>query len=650
MSIIENLSSPWVSALVWTLVHSLWQILLIAIVLKICLLLARKASAKIRHAFTVSAIILLPLVGFATFINQYMIYKNAQTIAYIEFPKMVSINMQENTHWFMVQKTIPGTLRFVENYTNEIFWIYLAGIFIITIIYTLSLLDVWKLKNRDVLKVPDTWQPVIDNMQEKFETYFRDKIALSALTSIPVVAGFFRPVILFPAAIAGSLSLDEVEHILLHELYHIKCKDHYINAIKFITEILFFYHPLTWWISSELKKERENRVDEWVVAHSNQPLQYANTLFKLEQKRNHNRLASVAASYSQTSLFTRIKNILHMKTRNIKPLEKSILTIIVFLAIGSLAWLNPPAFLVMADDQHPADQEHKKQTQWVSTEVNDHQNEHSENLMAVESSATEKTEKSVPEKIVMQDGKSIAWEELSEEDKQEIRNALKEASIALEKANKEMAEKFQSEEFRQQRKELDQTINKELKTALKESEKAMKETIQSGEFQKEMEKARQEIRKAMEQLDSEEFRQETHQAMKEVQKALKESQVEIQNEWKSEAFQQQMKEVEEEIKKALQDVNKELNSEELRQELKNIKYEMQISEEEWNKMWNDEDFQQDMQELSSTMGVMFEVLGEMDWAGLGENMGMLMETLAGMGNMMIDSVVETLDTLDTEQY
>jgi hypothetical protein len=77
---------------------------------------------------------------------------------------------------------------------------------------------------------------------------------------------------------------------------------------------------------------------------------------------------------------------------------------------------------------------------------------------------------------------------------------------------------------------------------------------------------------------------------------------------------------------------------------------MQITEEEWNEIWNDEDFQQDMQELSVYMNDMFEVLGEMDWAGLGENMGMLMETLAGMGNMIIDSVAEPLDTLNTEQY
>ena len=612
--------------------------------------MARKAAARVRHAFTVTAIILIPLVSLVTFINQFSIYKNAQTIAYVQFPEVISINMQENTHWFMVQKTIPGTLKFVENFASEIFWIYLAGLIFTFLFYLLSFFDLWKLKNRDIKTIPDQWHPVIDNMQEKFTTYLRDKIFLSARTTIPVVAGFFRPFILFPAAIAGSLSLDEVEHILLHELYHIKCKDHYINTIKFIAEIFFFYHPLTWWISSELKRERENRVDEWVVNHSRQPLQYANTLYKLEQKRNQNKIASVAASYSQKSLFIRIKNILHMKTRNIKPLEKSILIVVVLFAIGSLAWLNPPGFLVMADDQLPGKQEQKEETQWVSTKVTNPENENSENLLTGASSLNQEAGDTLPEKIVMQNGTSVSWEELSEEDKEEIRNALKEATIAIEKANEEIAEKFQSEEFRQQMKELDQTINKELKAALEESEKAMKETIHSEEFQKEMEKAREEIRKAMDELDSEEFRQQMNQAMKEVQKALKESQIEIQNEWKSEEFQQQMKEVEEEIRKALQDVNEELNSEALKQELRNIKYDMQITEEEWNEIWNDEDFQQDMQELSVYMNDMFEVLGEMDWAGLGENMGMLMETLAGMGNMIIDSVAEPLDTLNTEQY
>ncbi len=650
MSIIENLSLPWVNALVWTIMHSVWQIALIAIVLKICLILSGKAAAKIRHAFTVSAVFLIPLVSMATFINQYSIYKNAQTIAYIEFPQMVSVNMQENTHWFMVQKTIPGTLQFVENYASEIFWVYIAGLLITSMIYLISLWEIWKIKNRDTMPVPDSWQNVIDHMQEKFKIYFRHKIFLSARTTIPVVAGFFRPVILFPAAIAGSLTLDEVEHILLHELYHIKCKDHYINTIKLITEIIFFYHPFTWWISSELKKERENRVDEWVVSNSHQPLQYANTLYKLEKNRRDKKMAAVAASYSHNSLFIRIKNILHMKTRNFKPLEKSMLTVIVLLAIGSLAWLNPPGFLVMAEDQYKANQEKTEQTQWVSSAANNQENNNSENSGIGQYAINEEPGDTLPRKIVMQNGKSIPWEELSEEDKEEIRNALKEARIALEKANKEIAEKFQSEEFKQQMREVDETINKEMKLALEASEKAMEETFNSEEFQQEMEKARAEIRKALDEVNSEEFRQEMNEAMKEVQKALKESQTEIQKELNSEEFQQQMKEVEEEIKKALQEVNKELNSEEFKQELRNIKFDMQISEEEWDKIWNDEDFQRDMQEFSVVMEEMFEVIGGMDWAGLGESLGMMMETFAGMGNMLIDSVAEPMDTLNTEQY
>lgn len=656
MSILENLSAPWINALAWTLVHSIWQIMILALVLKIAIALSGKAAAKIRHAFSLGALLAIPALAIYTFLRQYLIYKNAQSIAFIEFQNTLSVNVQEQPSWFVVQKSIPETLRFIENYTSEIFWIYMTGILITSTLYIFSLLDVWRLKTRDTQPVPESWQKVINKMQDTFKVYFKHKIFLSARTSIPVVAGFFKPVILFPAAIAGSLTLDEVEHVLLHEMYHIKCKDHYINTFQFIIEVLFFYHPLTWWISVELKKEREKRVDEWVVSNSSQPLEYANTLFKLEKSRKETPLTAVAASSSKNSLLIRIKNILHMKTRNFKPMEKSFVILTIALAIVSLAWLNPPKIFVMAEDSQTGNyQPYADNPGWVSAPMTESQDAPEPNPMSKTAIQTESAEPSTPdqpdepqdqpdekpERIVMQNGKYIGWDELSDKEKEEIEKAIKEANIALEQANIELNKTLNSEEFKEQMR----TINESVHLSMKEAHRAMVEEWNSEEFQEEMEKAKLEIKQAMKEVNSEEFQKEIETAMQEAQKAIREARIEWKTEMESEEFKEEMRKAQQEIRDAMKEIEMEFNSEEFQQEMKNIQFELGQASEEWNAMMQDEEFQKEMEELSVELEKLITETGELTFESLGLGMEVLFEGLSLMGNMMIDSMATPSDSI-----
>ena len=55
-------------------------------------------------------------------------------------------------------------------------------------------------------------------------------------------------------------------------------------------EILFFYHPCVWWISAEIRRERECACDDEVLQTlENAYFTYANALANLESLRNFNR-------------------------------------------------------------------------------------------------------------------------------------------------------------------------------------------------------------------------------------------------------------------------------------------------------------------------------------------------------------------------
>src|SRR4029079_1809460 len=93
------------------------------------------------------------------------------------------------------------------------------------------------------------------------------KVLQSVLIQTPVVVGFFRPTILLPLCVATGLPESQLELILAHELAHIRRHDYVVNLLQTLVETLFFYHPAVWWLSRQIRNERENCCDDIVMAN-----------------------------------------------------------------------------------------------------------------------------------------------------------------------------------------------------------------------------------------------------------------------------------------------------------------------------------------------------------------------------------------------
>jgi len=81
---------------------------------------------------------------------------------------------------------------------------------------------------------------------------------------VPMVLGVIRPVILLPISFASGLSADQLSAILRHELAHIRRLDPVFNLLQRMIEALLFFHPATWWISRQVRTEREHCCDDLV--------------------------------------------------------------------------------------------------------------------------------------------------------------------------------------------------------------------------------------------------------------------------------------------------------------------------------------------------------------------------------------------------
>ena len=123
----------------------------------------------------------------------------------------------------------------------------------------------------------------------------------------PSVIGWIRPVILLPASAMSGLTPDQMSAVLAHELAHIRRHDYLVNLFQSVVEILLFYHPIVWWISTEIRKERENCCDDLAISVCSSRRSYIEALLELETQRGE---ASLAMAANAGSLIQRVSRLL----------------------------------------------------------------------------------------------------------------------------------------------------------------------------------------------------------------------------------------------------------------------------------------------------------------------------------------------------
>src|SRR6266404_4475104 len=134
----------------------------------------------------------------------------------------------------------------------------------------------------------------------------------------PAVCGLFRPIILFPIALANRLSPAQVRAVLLHEVFHLKRADVWVNLVQTVLQIAYWWHPLLWLANARIRCLREEAVDDCVMlALSDEADTYAPTLIEVAKMTLQRPLASlglVGIVESKSSLRRRIERLMNFKT------------------------------------------------------------------------------------------------------------------------------------------------------------------------------------------------------------------------------------------------------------------------------------------------------------------------------------------------
>lgn len=155
---------------------------------------------------------------------------------------------------------------------------------------------------------PAAWQQTLERIAARLGASHPVRLLVSSLVDVPTVIGWLRPVILLPVGRLTGLPAEHITALLAHELAHIRRQDYLASILQSIAEALLFYHPAVWWISEQIRAERELCCDDLAVAASGDVLTYARALAELESQQP-SRLKSVLAA-NGGSLVNRIRRLI----------------------------------------------------------------------------------------------------------------------------------------------------------------------------------------------------------------------------------------------------------------------------------------------------------------------------------------------------
>ena len=124
----------------------------------------------------------------------------------------------------------------------------------------------------------------------------------------PLTAGIWRPMVLVPAALLTGMPPHLLDALLAHELAHIRRHDYLLNLLQNAIEALLFFHPAVWWISRGVRLEREHIADDFAARQLGEPRRLALALSELERLQFSTHHLAQAANGGD--LMSRIKRLL----------------------------------------------------------------------------------------------------------------------------------------------------------------------------------------------------------------------------------------------------------------------------------------------------------------------------------------------------
>ena len=101
---------------------------------------------------------------------------------------------------------------------------------------------------------------------------------------VPSMLGILHPAVLLPVTMMTGVPLEQLRAILAHELAHVRRWDYLANLAQMLVEALLFFNPFVWWISRQMRLEREACCDQVAAGECPSPALYVEALVAVVER------------------------------------------------------------------------------------------------------------------------------------------------------------------------------------------------------------------------------------------------------------------------------------------------------------------------------------------------------------------------------
>jgi beta-lactamase regulating signal transducer with metallopeptidase domain len=296
------------------LLTALWQGIVIAVFLAICLRVAPRIAAGLRF--------LLLAGGFAA-------------IVALPFLPMLAVRITHSAG----NESSSAVVSAVSAHP----WLMIDARWSVALTVLWLAASLWRGVDLGVhsLRLRSLWknaQPVTDEIVSLPKLRGRRRVELCTTEALerPSVIGFLAPRILIPTWLLKQMSQTELEQIVLHETEHLRRGDDWTNLLQKLSLVLFPLNPALLWMERRLCLEREMACDEGVVRRTRAPRAYAACLTNLagHSLERREQALSLGAWQRRPELARRVHSLLAKKPA-LRPAIAG--SVVVVLGCGVLA-------------------------------------------------------------------------------------------------------------------------------------------------------------------------------------------------------------------------------------------------------------------------------------------------------------------------
>ena len=336
-----NMTMSLASAAAFALLHSLWELALLALLAWASLALLRGASASARHALGMLWLLAMAAAPVITF----ALYWHAPTLLDAGARGEALLRVDAIGQAGLAASAGGGWLLMC------VAQLWLLGV----VLMGARQLGGWRalrrIEREAFVPLPPEWQQRFDALRAGLGITRKVAVRLAGRVASPFTAHVLRPLIWLPLSLLTQLPREQVEALLAHELAHIRRLDWCWNAVQCLIETVLFHHPGMWWLSRRIREEREHACDDLAVAVCGDAIVLAEALAALQRGR---RMPGVPASNTTWALAAEggflMKRVAHLLS--VAPARPSLRwpgALLLLLCSGSLLAMQlvPPTSLLI---------------------------------------------------------------------------------------------------------------------------------------------------------------------------------------------------------------------------------------------------------------------------------------------------------------